>query len=179
MNKNIDIKNLKTAKRYALALIKSENIDLDKICADLSLINEVIFENKDFTTFFLHPVVSLKDKKTILKETLVGKIEETTLNFLELLLDENRFNIFKTIFEVFKDEVNKIQNRKNIEIISAVNLDDEQKEKLKKKLDEKLNKDVILNYTKDENIVAGLVIKLDDKVVDLSLKSKLKSLRQN
>ena len=102
MNKNIDIKNIKTAKRYALALSQSAIENIDEINENLALVDEVIFNNPDFVNFFSHPIVSLKDKKDTINETLNGKINEKTLNFLNTLLDESRFNIFKTIYELFK-----------------------------------------------------------------------------
>ena len=111
MNKNIDIKNVKAAKRYAQALAESAIDNIDEVNENLALIDEVIFGNEDFKVFFSHPIVSLKDKKDTLKETLEGKINEKALNFLETLLDESRFGIFKTIYELFKQEVDSIKNK--------------------------------------------------------------------
>ncbi|MBQ8636179.1 ATP synthase F1 subunit delta [bacterium] len=179
MIKNIDIKNLKTAKRYAQALSQSSIEIIDEINRDLALIDEVIFSNSDFMNFFSHPIVSLKDKKDTLKETLHDKINEKTLNFLEILLDESRFNIFKTIHEVFKEEVDILKNKQRVHVTSAINLDENEKEKLKNKLIEKLQKDVILNYEENKDILGGLVIKYEDKVIDLSLKTKFDEIRKN
>lgn len=179
MKKNIDIKNLKTAKRYAQALCESSIDILDEISENLALIDEVIFSNADFINFFSHPIVSLKDKKDTLKETLEGKINEKTINFLEVLLDENRFNIYKTIHEQFKQEVDVAKNKQKINVTSAIALDDNEKEKLKNKLIEKLQKDVILNYEENDEILGGLVIKYEDKVIDLSLKNKFDQIRKN
>ncbi len=178
MKNNIDIKNLKAAKKYALALTKSATDCIDEINKDLENINEVIFQNQDFKTFFLHPIISLNDKKNIIKETLLGKINPKTLNFLEVLLDEGRFNLFNTIFELFKKETNKIKNIQTVEIISAVDLDEEMKKRLEEKLKEKLNKEIIMNFEKDKNILGGLIIKVEDNVVDLSLKAKFNSLKK-
>ena len=63
MNKNIDIKNIKTAKRYALALSQCAIDNLDEVNENLTLVDEVIFKNPDYMNFFSHPIVSLKDKK--------------------------------------------------------------------------------------------------------------------
>jgi len=57
-------------------------------------------------------------------------------------------------------------------------MDDEDKEKLKQKLNEKLNKDVLLNYNLDSEILGGLVVKIEDKVIDLSLKAKFEELKK-
>ena len=53
------------------------------------------------------------------------------------------------------------------------------KKELEEKLNEKLNKEVILNYEQNEDILGGLVVKIEDKVIDLSLKTKFDNLRKN
>ena len=179
MNKNIDIKNIKTAKRYALALSQSAIDNIDEINENLALVDEVIFSNADFMNFFSHPIVSLKDKKDTLNETLSNKINEKTLNFLNTLLDENRFNIFKTIYELFKKEIDLIKNKQRVNVTSVITLDEKEKEKLQKKLIEKLQKDVIISYEENEEILGGLLIKFEDKIIDLSLKTKFDDLRKN
>ena len=132
MNKNIDIKNIKTAKRYALALSQGCLDNIDEINENLALVEEVIFNNPDFINFFSHPIVSLKDKKDAINEALSGKVNEKTLNFLNILLDENRFNIFKTIYESFKQEVDIVKNKQRVYVTSAIVLDDSEKERYKK-----------------------------------------------
>ncbi len=178
MRKSLDIKNLKVAKRYARALIETSIDSVDEISNDLELINNSIFKNDSFRMFFSHPVVSLKDKKETIKETFENKVNKITLNFMETLLDEGRFNIFSTIFDVFQKEKNNLKNIKILDVFYAYDLDDEQKTKLKDKLSSKFNKEVILNYQKDEDILGGLVIKFEDKVIDLSLKTKFDRLKK-
>lgn len=175
---NIDIKNLKTAKRYALALKEAAKDNINLILDDLNSIDEIIFNNPSFKAFFLHPSVSLKDKKEVLSESLEGKINPITFNFLQTLMDENRLSIFETILELFKSQVDLIQNKQRIEVISAVELQDYQKENLALKLSQKLNKEAIISYFKDENILGGLVIKFEDNIIDLSLKTKFENMKK-
>ena len=178
MKNSIDIKNIKVAKRYALALAESSINDIDKAVSDMKLVDELIFQNEELKTFFLHPVVSLKDKKETIESAFKDKLNESSFNFIETLLDESRFGMFNTILEVFIKESEKIKNKQRVEIISAVEIDEEEKEKLKQKLNEKLNKDVLLNYNLDEEILGGLVVKIEDKVIDLSLKAKFEELKK-
>ena len=178
MKKSLDIKNLKVAKRYAKALLESSINNIDEISDDLELIDNSIFKDESFKMFFSHPVVSLKDKKETIKETFQNKINSITLNFLETLLDEGRFNIFSTIFDVFQKEKNNLKNIKILDVFYAYEIDEEQKTRLKDKLSNKFNKEVILNYQKDETILGGLVIKFDDKIIDLSLKTKFDRLKK-
>ncbi len=178
MKKSLDIKNLKVAKRYAKALLESSINNIDEISDDLELIDNSIFKDESFKMFFSHPVVSLKDKKETIKETFQNKINSITLNFLETLLDEGRFNIFSTIFDVFQKEKNNLKNIKILDVFYVYEIDEEQKTRLKDKLSNKFNKEVILNYQKDETILGGLVIKFEDKIIDLSLKTKFDRLKK-
>ncbi len=178
MKKSLDIKNLKVAKRYAKALIEASGDVVDDVSNDLELVNDSIFKNDSFRMFFSHPVVSLKDKKDTIKETFQNRINNITLNFLETLLDEGRFNIFSTIYDVFNQERNDLKNIKILDVFYAFELNDEQKARLKDKLSAKFNKEVILNYQKDDEILGGLVIKFEDKVIDLSLKTKFDRLKK-
>ena len=50
------------------------------------------------------------------------------------------------------------------------------KNRLKQKLEEKLKKSVIINFEQDAEIIAGLVIKIGDSVIDNSLRHKLEDL---
>lgn len=177
MKKNIDIKNIKAAKRYAIALSQSANENIDEIADNLALVDEVIFKNNEFKSFFSHPAISCFDKKETIRQTFENKINEKSLNFIYTLLDEGRFSIFETIFDLFQKQKDIIKNTQRVDVISAIELDDNQKERLKEKLSSKLQKQVILNFESDKNILGGLVIKFEDKVVDLSLKTKFEKIK--
>ncbi len=169
---------MKVAKRYAAALIESSNDFLDEVLENLKLVDELIFQNNELKTFFLHPVVSLKDKKDVIDSVFKGKINEITYNFLGTLLDENRFIIFRSILELYKKQTEKIKNMQRVQVVSAVGLDEDAKNRLAEKLAEKMKKQVILNYDIDETIIGGLVVKIEDKVLDLSLKRKFENLEK-
>ena len=96
-----------------------------------------------------------------------------------ILLEENRFNAFLTIVELYKKEVDELKNKQRVEIVCAVEIQEKYKKELEEKLNEKLNKEVILNYEQNEDILGGLVVKIEDKVIDLSLKTKFDNLRKN
>ena len=56
--------------------------------------------------------------------------------------------VFRTIFELFKKEVDNLKNVQRIDISSAIELEEYQKENLKNKLTQKLNKEVIFDEEK-------------------------------
>lgn len=172
----VDTKSLKTAKRYAAALVALNKNE--KIKQDLGTVQASIFSNDDFVNFFSHPVISLGDKKDTINQIFNEKIDQEVLNLLYVLLDNNRFLNFPLIYEVFTKECELAQNIIHAEILSAVDLNENQKNSIGEKLNQKLQKQVICKFQTDKKIIGGLTIKIGDNVIDLSLKSKFDKLKK-
>ena len=83
------------------------------------------------------------------------------------------------IVEAYSYEVDEIHNVKRVEVVSAVEISDDRKQRLVEKLQNKLQKTVIPNWNVDIDIIGGLIIRIGDDVVDNSLRNKLENLSKN
>jgi len=72
---------------------------------------------------------------------------------------------------------NSFKEHKTIEVISAVYLDNEQLDRIKKEVDAKTGLDVTVKNIVDENIIGGLVLKIGESIVDLSVKNRIEDLK--
>ena len=63
------------------------------------------------------------------------------------------------------------------DVVSAVPLSDDQKQRLTATLAEKSGKTVKLNTRVDESLIGGMIVKLGSQMIDSSIKSKLASLQ--
>ena len=79
----------------------------------------------------------------------------------------------------YKEDLDKINNIQRVEVVSAIELDDNSKQKIIDKLQHRLQKNVIAQWQTDEEIIGGLVVKINDDVIDSSLKNKLENLSKN
>lgn len=165
------------SKIYADALI--ELGDFDKTLKELDIITEICSNSKDLVQILESPTVSVEKKFLIIDEVFLKDINEKMRNFLKVLAEKKRFNEFSNIKEAFSNEVDKIKNIKRIEVISAIELNEDKKQAVIRKLKEKLQKEIIANWNTDKSIIGGLIIKIDDNVIDTSLKNKLKNLSKN
>ena len=98
------------------------------------------------------------------------------MNFIKIIVEKNRFNEFGQIISAYKELLDSANNTQNVEIISAIELSDSQKQNIIEKLSAKLNKNIKPDWIIDKSIIAGLVIKMDDNVIDSSVKNKLEKL---
>lgn len=170
----VNSKQLKIARRYAAALSDFDDVEL---LNELCVVADILDKSNDLYSFLLNPIVTIADKKEVLEKVFVD-FSKNVKNFLFILVEKNRFSYFSSILDEFKSISDEKNNIKRVEIVSAVELLDDEKNRLIDKLQRKLSCVVSANYSIDENILAGLIIKIGDKVIDNSLKTKFSGLKR-
>ena len=105
-----------------------------------------------------------------------GSLSQEVFNFMYILIDKRRES---NILEI-KKEYDKLYNeQKNIIKVvarTAVPMEDEAKIKLSKVLGEKLEKTIELSNQVDPSIMGGVVLRIEDKLIDGSLKGQLEDI---
>lgn len=169
------------SKTYAKPLvdIASENGSFDYLKEQMEKVLEVLNSSEDLKIVLNNSSISAIKKTEMLEEIFGKKIDAKILNLIKILIEKHRFNEFKTIYQAYCQMVDKKSNKTNVEIISAVKLNFEQKTNVLFKLEHKLNCEVIPQWNVDSNIIAGLIFKFEDCVIDTSLRSKIESLRKS
>lgn len=165
----------KSAITYANSLIEADN-NYEQILKDLQAVSETVQESKDFAEIISNPTIAIQTKNEIIDEIFKNKINNKVINFIKILADKKRFDELNAVIKAYINKVDEINNIKRVEVISAVELSPNQKEKTIEKLQTKLQKSVLVNWTQNKDIIGGLVIKIDDDVIDNSLKNKLEKL---
>lgn len=168
MNKQIST----SSKVYAESLIQISD-NYDEILKNFEDIIDTYNSSDDFKKFVESPVFSNDKKNEIIDDIFKNKITSDMLNFLKILIDKNKFNELEQIYAAYLLRADEFRNIKRVDVVSAIDLSDEWKNKITDKLKTKFNKTIIANWTKDEDIIGGLIIKSDDEVIDSSIRNKL------
>jgi F-type H+-transporting ATPase subunit delta len=172
----MQVRNLSTiSKIYAQALYDTE-VDNSVLKFQLSEVLKTVNSSEDLQIVLANSSISGGKKIDIIDEIFKDKIEIHVLNLIKLLIEKNRISELESIYSAFCELDNKSSNKKNVEIISSVNLDDGTKSRIIEKLNKKLNCEILPEWKIDEDIIAGLVFKYDDYVIDTSVLAKLKQL---
>lgn len=170
----------RVAKRYAKALFAlalEENL-LEKISADLDQITELGSQSAEFRTLLSNPLINEKDKLSALEEILSGKVEPITLSFLKLLADKKRIAFLPGITEEFRRMMLRHANQVEGELISAVALTPGQVSTIKSRIEEITGKVVLLTEKLDQTVLGGFIVKVEDWVLDNSIRYQLSKLRE-
>ena len=170
----------RVTKRYAKALFEAaqESKQIDQIEKDLILVKEIIEKSKDFSIFLISPVIQSAEKRKIFAQLFGQKLQKLSLEFLNLLLDKGREKMLPTIIWNFLRLIDDSRGILRGQLFTAHNFSEKQVQSLKKQLDRITGKNVMLAEQVDPSLIGGFVVRLDDTVIDTSIKNQLVKMRE-
>ncbi|MFI3300523.1 MAG: ATP synthase F1 subunit delta [Candidatus Gastranaerophilales bacterium] len=178
----VQIKISMVAKNYASSLVEVANsvgISYEKIYENLLIVKEIIDSSLDLQKVLKNPSINLQVKYEIIEEVFKNEINQSIVNFFKILIEKNRFDEFDKIVSAYRMELDKINGIQRVDVTSAIELSEEKKRLVVEKLQNKLSKNIIANWNIDESIIAGLVVEIDDNIIDTSLRNKIEKMKSN
>lgn len=168
----------KAARRYASALLQlaQEKDELEQILEDIRFIKNTVDDSRELILLLRSPIVKRDDKIKILKELFEEHVSDVTVLFIDLLVKKGRENLLDQITHSFVDQYNKLVGIIHISVMTASDLNDQQVERFKQALKDRTNKDVLLDLSTDKKLIGGAAVRIDDTVIDGTVKNKLEQL---
>ena len=172
------------ARRYAKALFaigqKKGEAELAAYGKDLAGLAEVATSSPDVLKVFRNPLFSADDKKKVAL-AVMDKLgaAEMSKNFVSLLADKERLGSLPEIQAYFETLLDEAQGILRGEMLTAVELDDKRQKAIMDALTSKTDKQLMLDFDVDSDILGGVVLKIGDKVLDASLRAQLNILKDN
>lgn len=165
------------ARPYARAAFESarDNNQLDEWSESLNLLAAVTAD-PDMKRVITHPSLTADQKIEVVGDVCQGNLSESVSNFIRLMADNRRLELFPAIAELFTTYRREHERSIDVSLTAAYDVTDEQKEKLSKALSRKLDRTVTLNIHVDRSIIGGAVIEAGDTVIDASVRGKLNKL---
>lgn len=168
------------SKNYAKALMETiEQKSFEKIEKQLTQIAQVIESSEDLRIVMSNSSISTSTKIEIIDSIFNKKIDSKLLNLLKILIEKNRFNEFESIRAEYSNMLEKRSNKKTVEVSSPIELNFENKSNVLFKLEHKLGCEITPIWKVDKTLIAGLAFKIDDCVIDTSVRAKLADLSKN
>ncbi len=168
----------KITTRYAKAIFKlaKEKNLLDQIKNDFQLVEQVL-SIPEFKKTLFSPIIAESAKKQIIKEVFDKKINQYTLNFLLLTIDTQREIylelIIKDYFKLYREEL----GIKEAKLTTAVEISEKQKQEIINILAKVLESKIELIHEIDEKIIGGFILRVEDKLLDMSIASQLQKIK--
>lgn len=169
------------AQTYGEALFEiamEENLS-DIMLEEVQAIGDILKQNPDFDKMMLHPKISKIEKKDIMKNVFEGKVSNEMIGFLELVLSKERYVDLKDIFDYFVDKMKEEKKIGVAYVTTAAEISEEKKKVIENKLLETTGYlKMEMHFAVDPELIGGMVIRIKDRVVDSSIRTKLAEIRK-
>ena len=167
------------ASEYAKALfmLASEKECTTKYKTALETVEAIFKENPRYIDFLYTFAIPLEERLSALEKAFEGSIPRDVLSFLKILCEKKHITEFGECAESYYALYNEIDKISSIKVTSATVLSDSQKEQLKEKLEKKSGKTAVIEYIIDESIIGGIIVEMDGKIIDSSIKRHLKDMK--
>lgn len=124
------------------------------------------------------PRVSPEELVALIVEVAGEAIDEHARNFLATLADNRRLALLPEIAAQYEALRAEVENIADVRLISAVPLNDAQRERFISALKKRLKRDIRLHCEVDPSLIGGAIVRAGDFVIDGSLKSRLERLAE-
>jgi F-type H+-transporting ATPase subunit delta len=167
------------ARVYAGALLESakEKNILDQVAEELKSVVDLMNEDRDFRLYINVPGIPKDAKKEFIGKVFAKHFSEITINFIKILINNDRQGLIEEILESFGELLDEEKNRLRVKVISSAKLDDSLRKKVESSLNDKFRKDIIIEEKIDESILGGIIIRIGDLIIDGSLIKDLKNIK--
>lgn len=166
---------------YAKTIFRTalENHELNRWQSDLrNLAN--LARDKTLSAMLENPDIDFNRKSRVLAERL-GDTGTDMLKLLSEFIAKGRLGDIEDVsyeYQRLLDNYRGIEGTETAEITTAIALDDDYILDIGKRLTAMTGKPVVVETKVDPGLVGGIVIKIGDKVIDGSIRSKLATLKR-
>lgn len=168
------------SRRYTRALFQlaREAGEEQKIGSELEQFLSA-HEQSDLPRVLTNPAFPAAARKRILQQVIAGQqLSPLAAKFLSLLLDRDRLAYLPHIVASYRRMLNEAQGRVEARVVSAAVLEDAAIEQLRDRLRGLSGKDVVLQQETDASILGGLLIELEGKIYDGTIRTQLEKMKQ-
>ena len=165
-----------SVKRYAQAVfeIALESNKLKEWQSNLEKIAQLV-QDAEFTALVENPKLPFELKAKLVHERM-GKINTMALNLVYLLMAKGKLKNAGQLAEEYERLLNDHYGIKSAEVTTAIALDDAEKERLSHHLEAIIGKKVRIKIQVDPDILGGFIARIDDSLIDGSIRNKLEML---
>lgn len=168
------------AKIYANALLLSvvEKGMIDVGYDQFKSFKELVAKDKTLVHFLASPQVLDENKKSLIRDVFSSRIEKLFVEFLVVLVNKNRVNFLPEIIDEFTRLIEAERGIGRVSVITAVPLIEDERIKLKDRMQKKTNLDIILEEKVDPSIIGGMIIILHNEIIDGSISHGLNTVEE-
>ncbi|MEM6315978.1 MAG: ATP synthase F1 subunit delta, partial [Planctomycetota bacterium] len=168
-----------TSLTYAEALLElAEARDqLRPVADEVDALRQVLDDNPTFARFLADPGVDREQRSAVLQRTF-ATASPLLQNFLKLVETKGRIGSLPKILAAFDALLDEKLGKVEVNVTVAQKLGEAQVADVRSRVSTKLGKDAVVHQFVDPTILGGMIIKVQDQIIDASVRTRLEGMRK-
>jgi len=169
-----------TTLAYGQSLLDlaGEQNQAEAIGEELGQIAEIIEQNPTFAAYLADPGIGHEERAQTLKQTFAGKVSPLMWNFLGVLNVKRRLKEIPAIAAAYDDLLDEKLGKIEVDVTVAQKLTPDQLEQVRQRVSAALKKDAVIHLYVDDAIIGGMLLRVQDQLIDASVRSQLQAMRE-
>ena len=163
---------------YELAEEAGGRQKIVEVGQEIEQLCELARSDKAFGEFLASPIINKGERSRSLRHIFDGNITDLTLRFLLVLNEKGRLGHLSPIEEAYDQLVHEAFGRVEVDLYTAVPLEAQDLESIKKRIQKALSKDPVLYSYTQPSMIGGIKLRIGDQLIDGSVSSRLRRLKQ-
>ena len=146
---------------------------------DINAFAKVVRDESRFRNFLMSPTVDTPEKKDILQAVLGDRASGLFLKFVTLLVDKKRLGSLQEIAEAYTYLWEERQGIIEVKCVTAIPLDHDLQTRTRQIIEEKSGRKCRLTTITNPDIIGGMILFADDRIIDGSIRNELETIRRS
>ena len=176
------MKNLAIARRYAkaLLLIGQQQGQTERYRNELLSVAGLVAGDRRLDQAINNPLYESSARKRVL-QSLIAKLKfsKAMESFLILLFEKGRFGFLGHINDFYQKLADELKGVARATVTSATALSADAVERIRAALSKRTGKDIILDVKQDPRLIGGVITQIGDLVLDGSIGTQLRNMRES
>ena len=134
--------------------------------------------NEGMDTVLDNPSLTDEQQAQTMNEVCGDATGQEVKNFVSILASNKRLSLLPVIYAQFELLKSNLEKSVDVEVVSAFDLNDETANKLADVLGKKLEREVKVSTSTDQDLLGGVLIRAGDLVIDGSVRGRLNKLAE-
>ena len=168
------------ASQYAQALLDlaNERQQQRAVAEEMRGIKEVVDSSPVLAAFIRDPGISETERDGMLQRIFANRVSPLVFNTMRVLNGKGRLGLLGQVAELYQDLLDEQMGKIEVDVTVAQRLDPGTLEEVRQRISAALKKDAIVHQFVDESIIGGLVLRVEDKLIDGSVRAQLERMKR-
>ena len=169
-----------TSREYAEALFELavQGNETKETSEGLETVVSALLQTPDYRAMLASPAISKEERLNALDSAFRGKIPDILLAILRMMISRGHVSALNGMARDYEELARGYRGESVAVVTSAVPLKEAETVALRTKLEKKLSKTVIMQFRVDPELIGGIRVEVDGRVIDGSIRNKLDEIKE-